>query len=107
MRIVFVPIVMVAAVVGLLWAAQIDRGPIVINRADEYRLILRFGQPVAELTEPGFAGWSSVRIPFVDEVQVFDKKIQYLNAAATEIEIAARQILKTRHKMEPLYVVVY
>jgi membrane protease subunit HflC len=93
MRIIFVPIVMVAAVVGLLWAAQIDRGPIVINRADEYRLILRFGQPVAELTEPGFAGWSSVRIPFVDEVQVFDKKIQYLNAAATEIEIAENERL--------------
>lgn len=93
MRIVLVPVVIVAAIVGLLWAAQFDRGPIVINRADEYRLILRFGQPVAELTEPGFAGWHSLRIPFVDEVEVFDKKIQYLNAAATEIEIAENERL--------------
>jgi hypothetical protein len=33
------------------------------------------------------------RIPFIDEVLVFDKKIQYLNAAATEIEIAGNERL--------------
>jgi membrane protease subunit HflC len=93
MRFLFIPIVLGAFVVGLLWLAEIDRGPIVINRADEYRLILRFGKPVAELTEPGFAGWHNLRIPFVDEVQVFDKKIQYLDAAATEVEIADNERL--------------
>ncbi len=87
MRLLFIPIVLGAVLVGLLWGAQVDVGPIVINRADEYRLILRLGNPVAELTEPGFAGWHSLRVPFLDEVQVFDRKIQYLNAAATEIEI--------------------
>ena len=31
-------LVLGAVIVGALWAAQFDRGPIVINRADEYRL---------------------------------------------------------------------
>ena len=33
------------------------------------------------------------RIPFLDEVQVFDRKLQYLNAAATEIEIDGNERL--------------
>jgi membrane protease subunit HflC len=90
MRLFFVPIVFGAAAVGIIWGAQIDFGPLVINRVDEYRLILRFGNPIAEITEPGIAG---LRIPLVDEVLVFDKKIQYLNAAATEIEIAGNERL--------------
>jgi len=76
-----------ALVVGMLWLATIDEGPLVINRADEYRLVLRLGKPVAELKEAGLEGMYFPRLPFVDEVEVFDKKIQYLNAAATEIEI--------------------
>ena len=70
-----------------------DRGPLVINRADEYRLVLRLGRPIAELSEAGLAGMYAPRIPFIDEVLVFDKKIQYLNAAATEIEIAGNERL--------------
>jgi membrane protease subunit HflC len=62
----------------------------VINRVDEYRLILRLGKPIAELKEPGIA---RLRIPLIDKVQVFDKRIQYLNAAATEIEIAGNERL--------------
>jgi membrane protease subunit HflC len=87
MRFLFLTIVLGGLIVALLWASQIDRGPLVINRADEYRLVLRLGRPVAELTEAGLAGMYFPRIPFVDEVQVFDKKLQYLSAAATEIEI--------------------
>ena len=87
MRFLFLMIVLGGLIVALLWASQIDRGPLVINRADEYRLVLRLGRPVAELTEAGLAGMYGPRIPFLDEVQVFDKKLQYLSAAATEIEI--------------------
>lgn len=87
MRFLFSLIVLGGFFVGLLWASQIDRGPLVINRADEYRLVLRLGKPIAELTEAGLAGMYGPRIPFLDEVQVFDKKLQYLSAAATEIEI--------------------
>jgi len=93
MRLLFLPIVLGGLVVVMLWASQLDRGPLVINRADEYRLVLRLGKPVAELTEAGLAGMYAPRIPFLDEVQVFDKKIQYLNAAATEIEIAENERL--------------
>jgi len=49
MRFLFLPIVLGGFVVALLWASQIDRGPFVINRADEYRLVLRLGRPIAEL----------------------------------------------------------
>jgi membrane protease subunit HflC len=103
MRFFFLLVVFGAVVVGALWAAQFDRGPIVINRADEYRLVLRLGRPVAELTEAGVAFYETqpipffrfpfIRIPFVDEVLVFDKKIQYLNAAAAEIEIGGNERL--------------
>ncbi|MFO0687636.1 MAG: protease modulator HflC [Myxococcota bacterium] len=87
MRLLFALLVVGAAIVAMLWASQIDRGPLVINRADEYRLVLRLGHPVAELKEAGLAGMWGPRIPFLDTVLVFDKKIQYLSAAATEVEI--------------------
>lgn len=105
MRFLFLPVVLGAIVVGLLWAAQYDKGPIVINRADEYRLVLRLGAPQPELVEPGvamtreFFGFELpfripfIRLPFVDQVLVFDKKIQYLNAAATEVEIEGNERL--------------
>jgi len=93
MKYLFLPIVIGGVIVALLWASQMDRGPLVINRTDEYRLVLRLGKPIAELTEAGLAGMYGPRIPFIDEVLVFDKKIQYLNAAATEIEIAGNERL--------------
>ncbi|MGB0620959.1 MAG: protease modulator HflC [Myxococcota bacterium] len=98
-------IVLGAIVVGALWAAQYDSGPIVINQADEYRLVLRFGVPQPELIEPGVAmtdeffgvalpfRYPFIRLPFADEVLVFDKKIQYLNAAPAEVEIAGNERL--------------
>ena len=88
-RLLFAVLVLGAAVVALLWASQIDRGPLVINRADEYRVVLRAGRPIAELREAGIAGMWGPRIPFLDEVLVFDRKIQYLSAPATEVEIGA------------------
>ena len=104
-RIISLLVIVAAIVVGALWAAQYDLGPIVINRADEYRLVLRLGIPQPELIEPGVAKTNEVfgfelpfripfiRLPFVDEVLVFDKKIQYLNAAPTEVEIAGNERL--------------
>ena len=85
MRFFFSLVVLAAVIVGSLWAAQFDQGFIVINREYQYRIILRLGAPIAEMKEAGL--YHGVRIPFVDEVQVFDKRLQYLNAAATEIEI--------------------
>jgi membrane protease subunit HflC len=85
MRIFMLLILFLAALVGSIWAAQYDEGFIVINREYQYRIILRVGKPIAEMKEAGL--YRGIRIPFVDEVQVFDKRLQYLNAAATEIEI--------------------
>ncbi|MAG29830.1 MAG: hypothetical protein CL908_02925 [Deltaproteobacteria bacterium] len=93
MKVLFPIIVVGALVVASLWAAQFDQGPLVINRADEYRLVLRFGKPVAELKEAGIAGMWGPRIPLLDDVLVYDKKIQYLNAAATEVEISGNERL--------------
>jgi membrane protease subunit HflC len=89
MRFFFVVVVLAALLVGMIWAAQLDRGPLVINREDEYRIVLRLGKPIDEMVE---AGWR-LRIPLLDEVQVFDRRLQYLNAAATEIEIGENQRL--------------
>ena len=90
MRILFALIVVAALLVGSLWAAQVDQGPLVINREYQYRIILRLGRPIAEMKE---ASYFFPRIPFIDDVQVFDKRLQYLNAAATEIEIAGNERL--------------
>ena len=49
MRFFSILIVLGATIVGLLWAAQYDYGPVVINQADEYRLVLRLGVPQPEL----------------------------------------------------------
>jgi membrane protease subunit HflC len=104
-RILFALTVLGAVIVAALWAAQYDSGPIVINQADEYRLVLRWGVPQPELVEPGVAMTDEpfgiplpfevpfIRLPFMDEVLVFDKKIQYLNAAPTEVEIAGNERL--------------
>lgn len=89
MRALFALLVFGAGLVALLWASQIDRGPVVINRTDEYRVVLRWGRPIAELEQAGLAGMWGPRIPFVDEVLVFDKKIQYLSVAAAEFDIAS------------------
>ena len=90
MRILFLLIVIAALFVGSLWAAQFDQGPVVINREYQYRIILRLGRPIREMKE---AGYFFPKIPLIDEVQIFDKRLQYLNAAATEIEIGGNERL--------------
>lgn len=89
MRFFFVVVVLAALVVGVIWAAQLDRGPLVINPEGQYRIVLRLGKPIKEMVE---AGWTW-RIPLLDEVQVFDRRLQYLNAPATEIEIGENERL--------------
>ncbi len=90
MRVFFLLIVLAALVVASLWAAQLDQGPLVINREYQYRLVLRLGRPIEEMIEPDYF---APRIPFVDEVQVYDKRLQYLDAAASEFEIDGNERL--------------
>lgn len=106
MKAFFSLVVLGALIVSALWAAQFDMGPIVINRADQYRVVLRFGQPIEPaFTEAGIAMTDEflgkklpfrmpfIRLPIMHTVLVFDKRIQYLNAAASEIEIAGNERL--------------
>ena len=52
-------------------------------RNSSKKVILRFGNPVKTFTEPGWG----VRIPLVDSVRVFDRRLQYLNAEPSEVVI--------------------
>lgn len=83
-RIAFVGLVAAALVVGLLWAAEFNYGPIVITRENEHKLILRFGEPVSVLDKPGIA----FRVPLLDSVEAYDRRLQYLNARPVEMLIA-------------------
>jgi membrane protease subunit HflC len=106
MKAFFSLIVVGALLVSAIWAAQFDMGPIIINRADQYRVVLRLGQPLEPaLTDAGIAMTDHffgaklpfripfIRVPLIHTVLVFDKRIQYLNAAAAEIEIAGNERL--------------
>lgn len=80
----FIALVLIAVTVGSLWAGEFGYGPLVITRENEHKLVLRFGQPVAILDKPGL----SLRIPVLDSVEVYDRRLQYLNARPVEMLIA-------------------
>jgi membrane protease subunit HflC len=63
-------------VAGTLLIAAGSRGigPIVITQEGSQQIVLRFGEPVHEI-EPGLS-W---RIPLVDEVKTYDRRLLYLN----------------------------
>lgn len=82
---VLIPVVFVVAlVVSLVWMASLGWGPVVVNREGEERVILRFGNPVKVIPEPGWA----LRIPLVDAVKVYDGRFQFLDAQPVEMLIA-------------------
>jgi membrane protease subunit HflC len=57
---------------------------VVITREDQHKLILRLGDPVSIQKEPGL----TLRIPLLDSVEVYDRRLQYLNARPVEMLIA-------------------
>jgi len=75
-RLLFLAIVGLAIVAGLLFAGNHDFGPILITREGEQKMVLRLGSVATVRTEPGL-WW---RIPVLDEVLVFEKRVLYLNA---------------------------
>jgi len=85
----FALLLLAAVAVALLWAANFGLGPVIITREDQHKLVLRLGNPVQNLDEPGL----SVRIPFLDEVRVYDRRLQYLNAKPVEMLIARSEKL--------------
>ncbi|UCE86928.1 MAG: protease modulator HflC, partial [Deltaproteobacteria bacterium] len=84
-------LVVAAAAVSLVWAGELGIGPVVITREGEQKLVLQFGRPRLQLTEPGLA----LRIPLVEDVRVFDARLLYLDSDP--------QLIQTRDE-EPLLV---
>ncbi|MDP6977697.1 MAG: protease modulator HflC [Myxococcota bacterium] len=85
---VLLPLLLVMAiVVGLLWAAEYGYGPIVITKENEYKVIVGLTGPRKEIKEPGWDPTVWV-IPFVDEVLTYDRRLRYLNAPPVRIVIA-------------------
>ncbi len=82
-RLLFAILVSVAALVTLIWASEFGYGPMVINKENELKIVLRLGDPVAVLTEPAWV----LRVPFLDRVRVFDRRLQHLNAQPVEVVI--------------------
>jgi membrane protease subunit HflC len=85
---IFLPLLLVLAiVVGLIWAGEFGYGPIVITKENEYKVIVGLQGPRAEITEPG---WDPTvwKIPLLDTVHTFDRRLSYLSAPPVEILIA-------------------
>jgi membrane protease subunit HflC len=75
---VFVLVVLVTAVVA---AGNWGIGPIVITKEGTQQIVLRFGHVINE-TEPGW----SLRVPLLDEVKTFERRLLYLNTEQDVIQ---------------------
>ena len=60
-----------------------------IVHQNEQALVLRFGEPKQVITEPGLK-W---KVPFIDTVDIFDKRILDLDTSAQEVTAADQQRL--------------
>jgi membrane protease subunit HflC len=81
MRRLFPVLVLAAVAVALLWAGNYGLGPVVIVREGEAKIVLRFGEAVKILDEPGL----NFRIPLIDRVIVYDARLQYASASPAEM----------------------
>jgi membrane protease subunit HflC len=75
-RVFFLGLLAAAILAGLLWAGSVDIGPVLITREGEQKMVLRLGSVATVRTEPGL-WW---RIPLLDDVLIFEKRLQYFNA---------------------------
>lgn len=79
----FFPVLVIAAIaVALLWAGSYGLGPVVIVHEGEAKLVLRLGEVVKVLDEPGRVAF---RLPLIDDVIVYDARLQYANAAPAQM----------------------
>lgn len=76
--------ILVGAGAGLSLLAQLDDGfnsPVVITRADQQKVVLRFGE-VVKVTEPGI-DW---RVPFLDQIITYDRRWLFFGTDALPIQ---------------------
>jgi membrane protease subunit HflC len=93
MRRILIPVLLIIAIfVGLTWAAEYGYPPLVITKENEFKVIVGVFGPRAEITEPG---WDPLvwNIPIFDDVYVFDRRLQYLNAKPVQVLIANNEKL--------------
>lgn len=78
-----------ALAVGGLWLAQFDRGPVIVTRQDQFKIVRLLGDTRQIITDPGI----SLRIPWLEEVTVYSKRLQYLDVPQEELQIANNERL--------------
>jgi membrane protease subunit HflC len=83
-------LVSLAILAGLLFAGSRGIGPVLITREGEQKMVLRLGSVAAVRTEPGL-WW---RIPLLDDVLVFDRRLLYHNAEPILIQTEDAQPIK-------------
>jgi len=80
-RLWFIVLGFLLVATGLVVAGSRGFGPVVITQEGTQQIILRFGDVIKE-TEPGLS-W---RIPLVDEVKTYERRLLYLNTEADVIQ---------------------
>ncbi len=80
-RLIIVVMLLAGIFVGLVAAANLGLGPLVVTREDEQKIILQFGE-VRTVTKPGIT-W---RLPIVENVQTYDRRWLYLNTEMLPIQ---------------------
>lgn len=88
-RVLFGVLVLAALSAGLLWAGSFGMGPVLITREGEQKMVLRLGSVAAVRTQPG-PWW---KIPLLDQVVVYDRRLQYFNAPTLSIQTQDAQPL--------------
>ena len=81
-RLLSLGLVGLAIIAGLLFAGSRDLGPVLITHEDEQKMVLRLGSVATVRTEPGL-WW---RIPLLDDVLIFEKRLLYFNADPISIQ---------------------
>lgn len=90
MRVLFMLLLVIAALVGTLWAGQFGYGPVVIVNEYEYKVPLLLGAPWREtIREPGF----TLRVPIIETMLTLDKRLQFLDAQPVELLIGNETLL--------------
>lgn len=86
-RLLFLLLVVAAALAALVKAGEYGIGPVVVTREDEQKLILLLGNPRDRATEPGLA----LRLPFLEEVRTFDRRWLHLNSKPRLVQTMDRE----------------
>jgi membrane protease subunit HflC len=89
-RVLFLALVLLAAVAALVWAGSLGIGPVLYTREGEQKIVLFFGNPVRVQASPGL-WW---RLPLLTEVKVFDARFLYLNTASSKIQTRDQERLQ-------------